>query len=88
MISGMRTLLALLPDKHDRQAFVEAAQQFTPLCDGYLLSANSLPHVTLASFPTGFLLSNKGPKDYFPSDLHHQRIVIPDQPTLYIRLLL
>lgn len=47
----MRALLALIPDEPG-QAFVETAQQFTPLCDGYLLCANSDPHVTLASPPT------------------------------------
>jgi 2'-5' RNA ligase len=50
----MRTLLALLPDERDQQAFVEVAQAFTPICDGYLLSASSHPHVTLTSFPSGY----------------------------------
>ena len=46
----MRYILALIPEEQNRLAYLEAAQVFAGICDGYLLGENSIPHVTLCSF--------------------------------------
>ncbi len=47
----MRFILALIPPKQTISAYLHAAQMlFSPVHDGYLLSENSLPHITVCQF--------------------------------------
>lgn len=47
----MRYILALVPPKQYQSAYIQAAQFFSPINDGYLLNdKRSMPHVTLCSF--------------------------------------
>ena len=47
----MRFILALIPPKQTISVYLHAAQMlFSPVHDGYLLSDNSLPHITVCQF--------------------------------------
>ena len=47
----MRFILALIPKKQAMTLYIHAAQMlFSPVHEGYLLSENSLPHITICHF--------------------------------------